>query len=704
MEKSIPLKKLLPYILAALIILPILITILFQNFKIVTILKEKPFETVVANISSTSAQIYTKTVDPNIYRLYYKKTSDTGLFRNADDMKIYRDNLSNKKLYVLTLENLEPGSEYQFKIESQNNTWEEGFLFTTKNIANEIALPNIETGNSTEQSFVLLTNSNNEKIMLDTQYHGTWAFDNKNEAYTSTEYANYTSKNDLQVKLNNLIAKPVYAESGANCKMGINVSNFPLAPSKAKVVDIIGRWVGSCPKGGYGNECYEDVYCKAMAAGVKPGFVFAIWSNESGGSNYAYSPNVEDFGIHASTFPKRDFTAQIERFLSVQAAGGGSSYISACNKSAGYNELSQWGARFWQGDCQTPQGLEKGLEYITQIGTIYSWYTNSTLTFPFSASGGANCSYSSAYTNTAYNSCTAQGTPTNPTNPTDPTNPTEPIPPGGDGVKKWLPVTGTMGGKKISPEVDRYCTDPDGCICIWKYNIKPGETTKNASNGYTCTPDMKVIKTVKSCCQTKDGLSFIWPYECKGEILKDIPESSCKATESEIKFTKGINFLEALTILNKEESPIDTAKGLIQHTNNRVIAVGLLRNDVWGKILKVEKGEIKGEDFNLEPGETYLVIAKEDVVIPIQGFKSETTLDMKTLKGWNLVPVSLLKSASNSTKSILQNTTYTYINQIAQWQEKQSLFKYTLRDKSNQIYGDDLRISDSKGIFVRIPQ
>ena len=103
MEKSTPLKKLLPYILAALIILPILVTILFQNFKIVTILKEKPSETIVANISSTSAQIYTKTVDPNIYRLYYKKTSDTGLFRNADDIKIYRDNLSDKKLYVLKI-------------------------------------------------------------------------------------------------------------------------------------------------------------------------------------------------------------------------------------------------------------------------------------------------------------------------------------------------------------------------------------------------------------------------------------------------------------------------------------------------------------------------------------------------------------------------------------------------------------------------
>ncbi|MHC1716301.1 MAG: hypothetical protein AB9915_00165 [Candidatus Dojkabacteria bacterium] len=688
MKKNTKFKKLLPFILATLILFPILISIFFQNFKIVTILKERPTETVVANISSTSAKIFTKTFPENIYKISYKRVSDSGLFKQADDTKIYTDNISKKKVYLTQLNDLDPNSQYEFRIESENNVWEENFSFSTKQIAEEISLPNIQSGKNNPQSFVLLK-SGDENVMVDTQYHGTWAFDNQGKEFTASEYANYTSIHDLQTRLSELMVKPVFAESGANCKTGIEINDSPVPPSKAKVTDIVGRWVSSCLKGGYANECYEDVYCKSLSASVKPAFTFAIWSNESGGSNYANSSNVEDFGIHSGSVAKRNFTSQIDFFLNNIAKN--EEYISSCDKTAGYDELSQWGARFLKGDCTSTDNLEAGKQYITSIGTIYNWYTNSSLSWPFTDSSGAECDYSNAYTNSAYNTCSAQGTQTPPSDsePSDPATPT-PTPGGGDGFEDGMLLYNDI----------RYCTDKDGCQCI--YNNY--ETILHTSNGYYCTPDKKILKTEKVCCQSTEGLAFGWPYDCKGTVIKDVTENNCKASITEFKIEKGINFLEAINVVNKEKVPIDTAKGLIKQSNNKVIAVGLLRNDVWEKIVKYEKGNTNGEDFNLDPGETYLIISTDDVTIPVQGYKSTSTLELNKLKGWNLISSSLLKSSSDSSKSILQNTSFTYINQVAQWQDKQGLFKYTVRDSVNQIFGEDLKISNNQGVFVRIPQ
>lgn len=709
--KKKQLKKLLPYILAALVILPILVSILFDNFRISAILQEKPTDTIVTNISSTSVQIYSKAPQENIYRIYYKKATDSGLYKETEDIQILHDNISDKNVYFTKIDELEPNSEYLFKIQSRNHEWE-NFSFKTKSIAEEIALPSIQTGTNDTSSFLLLT-SEEENIMVDTQYHGTWAFDSKGKEFTVRKYLNYLTSSELQTKLRTLLGSPVYADSGANCKTGIEMDESTTFPRKATVVRIIHDWVGDCAQGGYANECFEDVYCRASSYEANPGFVFAIWSNESGGSNYAYSSKVEDFGIHSTTLPSRNFDLQIEHFLNTQLKNGGSDYISGCNKGLGYDELSQWGARFLRGNCQTAENLEAGKAYITGIGQIYNWYTNKTLTWPLSADTGIYCDYSQAYTNTSYNSCSTQGTPTTPPT-TTPGTTTPPTTPGTTTPPTTTPGTTTPSTETPTPtqnpdnDVDdmlilnenRYCTDPDGCQCIYN-NYK---TILQASFGYYCTPDKKVLKTEKLCCEYNNSLSFIWPYDCKGTIRSNITKESCGITVNELKIEKGVNFFEAVNIINKETFPIDTAKGFISYTKNKVLAIGMLRNDIWEKIVKYENGIINGNDFNLEPGETYLIISTDAITIPAKGYLSSLKTDLQSLKGWNLVSSSNLTATSDSSKSILQNTSFTYINQMAQWQKKNGLLKYTVRELDNTIYGEEFKLSDSKGVFVRISQ
>lgn len=203
---------------------------------------------------------------------------------------------------------------------------------------------------------------------------------------------------------------------GPNCKIGIRM-NTSTSPSKGVVIDILNRWVEACPAGGYPDECYEDVYCRALKYGIEPAFAITIWSNESGGSNYANNPQVEDFGIHGhSDVPVADFDKQIEFFLQNIAQPG---YINGCTWDLSYqppagNTLSReaimWGAKFLTGGCSTASQLESGYRYMQKISEIYVWYTGRGLTWPFTVPAQPNaCDYSGTKINTAYHSCQTKG-------------------------------------------------------------------------------------------------------------------------------------------------------------------------------------------------------------------------------------------------------------------------------------------------------
>ncbi|KUK67211.1 MAG: Uncharacterized protein XD87_0263, partial [candidate division WS6 bacterium 36_33] len=200
-----------------------------------------------------------------------------------------------------------------------------------------------------------------------------------------------------------------------NCLTNIRVNNTSYIPSKASVTEMLDRWVQACPLGGYPEVCYEDVYCRSLKYGIDPAFAFTIWSNESGGSNYANVPNVQDFGINLSSI-EANFDSQIEHFLQRVAIP---EYSSGCSwqsiDTQGLDpELIKWGTKFLTGACAESSAaqLEKGRDYMLKISTIYNWYTNKTLSWPFTvAADSGACDYSSAQVNNVYNSCNqkAQG-------------------------------------------------------------------------------------------------------------------------------------------------------------------------------------------------------------------------------------------------------------------------------------------------------
>jgi hypothetical protein len=201
-----------------------------------------------------------------------------------------------------------------------------------------------------------------------------------------------------------------------NCLTNIHINDSSHGPSKARVISIIDAWTQTCPKGGYPEICYEDVYCRALKYGIDPAFAFTIWSNESGGSNYAHVANVQDFGINIAAI-EADFDAQIEDFLQNKAPPG---YAAGCDWKAIDTQgldtrIIQWGTRFLTGACSTvtTEQLVRGRDYMLKINEIYGWYTGNSLSWPFtvSANPGA-CNYSSARVNNIYNSCDqkAQGT------------------------------------------------------------------------------------------------------------------------------------------------------------------------------------------------------------------------------------------------------------------------------------------------------
>lgn len=721
-----PVKKLKKYhilfILTILLLIPT-IFLLYRNISTLRILKEKPSDIVVANISTVDAQIYWKANLESIQKLTFKEASDTGLYKEVTQSIIPEDILSKKRVHFTTLSNLKPNTKYVFRIESDNKVWDEDFSFKTRAVADEVALPNIITGEESDRALILI-DVEGEKYIQNTQYHGTWALDTKGKDFTSSTYANYITGKELQSRLLSLMSLPVHAQTGANCKTGVGV-NVSTSPSKAKVVDILNRWVASCPKGGYPDECYEDVSCRALKYGINPAFAITIWSNESGGSNYANVSNVEDFGIHGlASVPVANFDKQIEHFLKNIAKP---SYIAtACTWDPSFEQaynptldknIIMWGARFLTGGCTTSSHFERGYAYMTQLNEIYGWYTNKSLSWPFTTTSQPNaCSYASATTNTTYNSCNSKGSPTTP--PSTPPITT----PSGTSVRKWLPVTGIGNdGKTISPEVNLECKDfgwNTYCTCIWKYNIKPGENTKDAQIGQVCTVDGRVITPQttpspepepepepepKACCLFNDALEFLEEKDCQGLILENIPARDCKEQYSRINILKGVNFLQAPLVVNSNEVQIATAREIIDYSNGNILAVSLFRNDMWEKIVKSEEGQLKGNDFTLKPGEVYLVIALNDIEISLKSINMEVEIELAKLVGWNLIPTSQFKNTSSSSTRILLDTEYSYIKQIAIWNNEQNIFDYTIRDNSGEVYGDTIPLSQQQGLFIKIP-
>ena len=686
-----------------------------SNLRTLEILKEKPLDIQVVNISPSDAWVYWKAPENGSHRFFYKKVSDTKEPYIPVFTKISKDEVQEKRIFYVHLNNLDPHSEYSLQIASENHLWDQGITFRTKDIAQEVQLPEIVTGEGNQMSFLLL-DVQGEKYMVDTQYHGTYAFDSKGKESSVTQYSTYITGKQLKEKLAQYLSSSVYASTGANCKTNIQVNTSGFVPSKAKVIDVTDRWTARCLLGGYPETCYEDVYCKGLSLGVNPAFLITIWAHESGGSNYANLSTVEDFGIHGlASVPVANFTKQIEHFIAVQAQP---SYIANCqwtrpdNPSESEKNIIKWGMRYKTGKCTTADisagdpcdlacYLNKGQEYMDGIRLNYKWFAGSSaeLTWPFiRTKDTTTCNYSGSVTNTAYNSCTEKGT-ENPNPDPDP----DPDPNPG--------VTCTGPDNKPGKEdilVGQTCEDVGGCECF-RGSIKQENYFKDVSCGIKCT-DENPNPVESKCCLSNQEVTWMDPNKCGGKVLEGITRYECSPRNININIKQGINFLQSYEVVNNQDVTIGTAKELIEYTDRKVFVVGEFLNNEWTKVVTYSNGSIKGSDFNLEVGKIYLVISTEEFEIPIQSITVPLVKqDLTKLVGWNLVPTKYFENQARYTTDILTNEEFAYISQVALWDNELGSFKYTIEDLTvlegtDEMFGTYHDITTQQGIFVRISE
>lgn len=116
-----------------------------------------------------------------------------------------------------------------------------------------------------------------------------------------------------------------------NCN---DVAPFSNAANNVKDMETLIAEFSNIPEQNI-RDCYWDVMRRSINAGYDPAFVFAIWFEESGGSDYGHYPNVADFGC--ISVPRVNFDAQITCFLERRAYYQ-SSLFDGCRFS-GANEM-----------------------------------------------------------------------------------------------------------------------------------------------------------------------------------------------------------------------------------------------------------------------------------------------------------------------------------------------------------------------------
>ncbi len=617
-------KKLSPLLCTAAILTILTFVFFVSNLKLNKSLEEKPTDIVVTNISTVRANIYWQTDTETEYIIQYKKSSDSGLYREINEVKKYGNKDSDNQIYSVNISGLEPNTEYLYRIKSDDKILYDGYSFRTENIAEEVNLPYTITGKGDTESLYLLS-LDGHIYMLDTQDHGTWAFDSQGKEYTVDMYASYSSTPNLFSRLKDTLISMVFADyvTKDNDKDEI-------------IIYTDSEW-------GKHRECkdLDGCTCKFPSGAVQ---------------DVVVGKTCHENGTVTDTMKCCSYDDE-------------KSYITVAQclaKSDGTVEDD-----IEEEDCvSSDDDDDDDDDEENETGD----YKNS------------------------------------------------------DGDKDTMTVNDSSEFNK-----HRKCKDVDGCICEYasggSKNAKVGETC-NIDGTITDTTECCVVDDEKSyikvkdclkeddfdiiddldkatceakdvCCSTNGTLTYGSSADCEGDIIENVSESNCKAQSKNIEIKEGVNFIEAYYLVNSTDTPIQTAKELIIFSNYKIVSVGVFKNDKWEKLVKYENGVISGENFDLLPNESYLVIANEDVDIPTSVVVSQKTINIEDYVGWNLVSSSSLSDDEITSDEIFNDTKYNSIKQIAQWSTDTSMFRYAIRDLTNSTYGETINITDQEGVFIK---
>ncbi|KKQ31401.1 MAG: Large low complexity coiled coil protein with large repeat region [Candidatus Shapirobacteria bacterium GW2011_GWE1_38_10] len=188
--------------------------------------------------------------------------------------------------------------------------------------------------------------------------------------------------------MSNCVLKSEYG-GAINCDQNAP-ENSITGVDKANFIDIANRWQSGS---NFASVCYNDTVNRALCAGINPTYALWVWLHESGASNYSRD-DIEDFGIHDSTTPNRNFDAQITKFLTLTGVG------SRCLSDPRINGdfWLSWATSYLNGyDCDPdkPNSIFPDMtprKYAAGLRDQWTWISSSPIPNGILvAKGGKNC-------------------------------------------------------------------------------------------------------------------------------------------------------------------------------------------------------------------------------------------------------------------------------------------------------------------------
>jgi len=176
-------------------------------------------------------------------------------------------------------------------------------------------------------------------------------------------------------------------------------------------------------------------------------------------------------------------------------------------------------------------------------------------------------------------------------------------------------------------------------------------------------------------------------------------------------FTEGLNFISFPFIISNIDSR--TAAGLLQKLNevygDSIYSISKFDGGNW-KIVGQNTKVYDNNDFQLLPGEGYVIKAKRDVNIkivgqPVQFESEEDSAPINLNTGWNLIGLYGTNVKSYTAKSLLEDINiydFRAIN-VTQWAKSKQLYEgFQLVDEKE--YGFDYPLNKLESYFVRITE
>ena len=675
-------------------------------------LKDSPYDVVVSDIQANTVTISWKT--ENDMPSYIKLNESEKLLGSEEPSKFHR----------VTVVELDSESLYKFRISDGERDWNEdvvghsseleqfalfSYQFKTTKLKESILLPEVVELHvlPNELIYVSLFDSSKNQyseiksyyankfggVAVDTRsFLGEWDFEK-----VKVQNIGYFSTQNIRASLAKIYASEI------NCNQNISPQKIN-GITKTEFAQLATRWVAGRGKH-YAIECFDDVVYRSKMAGVDPAFTLAVWLNESGASNYTQDMDsygyIEDWGIHGrEDVPTHNFSAQINHFLK----------RGHSNVCPGLTRWEAWGNIYRWGTCNTnnPAARQEGIDYYKKIESLYRWITNGKR-LPNKVTGlPIPINESQQWSEAPQSLCCALKLK------------------GSDvlmgdfegNVNQSCNEIWESGESAFSSTVEYAVEIPnsnvdicevsyEGVCCQLSNDVKwyPKVVCDSPVEGINSNTECKEYAK-EMACFLRDGL-YKWLPEAIGtDYIKGVSSGTQCESRNNVKTYK-IELKEGVNFVGFDFSPSYKAEpmyaSILLEKNKDIELIGNFQGYEWKDLVKQsEKIPFVGQDFFFEQNRGYLIIAKKDLVIELDGWKNPEAQYQDLEDGWNLVGGSIYSKPSKAS-SLISNLEQSNIDidTVGVWAYDLGLFIFRREENTGDVYGVDISLEDNQGIFIK---